>query len=138
VKSLTEYVTFNTQRHRQYVNITDRVAEAVARSGVREGMVLVSVYKYGSPRAPHLRDVPRGLGLPRPYGRRVDTLSGMDQEQEQMNRYGRDLLLPDSRPLAGKAWQASGKVGYPRGWNLALHNAFPADKIRRCGWRPRC
>jgi secondary thiamine-phosphate synthase enzyme len=42
VKSLTEYVTFNTQRHRQYVNITDRVAEAVARSGVREGMVLVS------------------------------------------------------------------------------------------------
>ena len=42
MKSLTEYVTFNTQRHRQYVNITDRVAEAVARSGVREGLVLVS------------------------------------------------------------------------------------------------
>jgi len=42
VKSLTEYVTFNTQRQRQYVNITDRVAEAVVRSGVREGMVLVS------------------------------------------------------------------------------------------------
>ena len=42
MKSLTEYVTFNTQRQRQYVNITDRVAEAVARSGVREGIVLVS------------------------------------------------------------------------------------------------
>lgn len=38
----TEYLTFNTRRQREYVNITDRVASAVAKSGVREGMVLVS------------------------------------------------------------------------------------------------
>ena len=42
MKSKTEYVTFNTSRHRQYVNITDRVEELVRDSGIAEGMVLVS------------------------------------------------------------------------------------------------
>lgn len=42
MKSYTEYLTFNTARKREYINITDRVAEAVRKSGVKEGMVLVS------------------------------------------------------------------------------------------------
>jgi thiamine phosphate synthase YjbQ (UPF0047 family) len=42
MKTLTEYVTFHTAAKREYLNITARVAEVVARSSVREGMVLVS------------------------------------------------------------------------------------------------
>ena len=42
MKSKTEYLTFNTRKQREYVNITDRVAEVVAGSGIAEGMVLVS------------------------------------------------------------------------------------------------
>jgi len=42
MKSLTEYLTFNTRRHREYVNITDKVDDLVSRSGIQEGMVLVS------------------------------------------------------------------------------------------------
>jgi len=42
MKFHTEYVTFNTRREREYVNVTDRVQSAVAASGCREGMVLVS------------------------------------------------------------------------------------------------
>jgi thiamine phosphate synthase YjbQ (UPF0047 family) len=42
MKFLTDYLWFNTPRHRDYVNITDRVEEAVRKSGVTEGMVLVS------------------------------------------------------------------------------------------------
>jgi secondary thiamine-phosphate synthase enzyme len=42
MRSHTEYLTFNTPTRRAYLNITDRVAEAVARSGVREGLCLVS------------------------------------------------------------------------------------------------
>ena len=38
----TEYFTFRTPQHRQYLNITARVEEEVSRSGVRDGMVLVS------------------------------------------------------------------------------------------------
>ncbi|NIM05838.1 MAG: YjbQ family protein [Armatimonadetes bacterium] len=42
MKSETEYVWFNTRRPREYINITDKVEEVVGRSGIREGMALVS------------------------------------------------------------------------------------------------
>jgi secondary thiamine-phosphate synthase enzyme len=42
MKSHTKYLWFNTNKRRQYVHITDEVAEAVRDSGVREGFVLVS------------------------------------------------------------------------------------------------
>jgi secondary thiamine-phosphate synthase enzyme len=42
MKSQTEYITFNTRKHREYVNITEKVQDVVARSGITEGMVLVS------------------------------------------------------------------------------------------------
>lgn len=38
----TEYLWFNTSHRREYVRITDQVTAAVGKSGVREGMVLVS------------------------------------------------------------------------------------------------
>src|SRR5690348_9177987 len=38
----TEYLTFNTRQHREYVHITPKVEAAVKASGVKEGMVLVS------------------------------------------------------------------------------------------------
>ncbi|HOD80403.1 MAG: hypothetical protein BWX88_01568 [Planctomycetes bacterium ADurb.Bin126] len=42
MKATTHYLTFNTRRQREYVNITDEVQAVVARSGIAEGMVLVS------------------------------------------------------------------------------------------------
>lgn len=42
MKSFTEYLWFNTSSHREYINITETVADIVRKSGVREGMVLVS------------------------------------------------------------------------------------------------
>jgi secondary thiamine-phosphate synthase enzyme len=42
MKSHTEYLTLNLPRRRAFVNITREVAEAVAKSGVREGLVLVN------------------------------------------------------------------------------------------------
>ena len=42
MKSRTEHLTFNTRKHREYINITDKVADVVAASNVSEGMVLVS------------------------------------------------------------------------------------------------
>src|ERR1051326_3393484 len=38
----TEYLTFNTKKHREYIHITPQVEAAVKKSGVKEGMVLVS------------------------------------------------------------------------------------------------
>ncbi|MBS1789792.1 MAG: YjbQ family protein [Acidobacteria bacterium] len=42
MKSLTKYLVFHTKNRREYINITDEVAQAVSDSGVKEGMVLVS------------------------------------------------------------------------------------------------
>ncbi len=42
MKTATEYLWFNTRKHREYINITERVQEIVTKSGMREGMVLVS------------------------------------------------------------------------------------------------
>jgi secondary thiamine-phosphate synthase enzyme len=42
MKTLTEYLWFNTKAKQEFIRITDDVARAVASSGVREGMVLVS------------------------------------------------------------------------------------------------
>jgi secondary thiamine-phosphate synthase enzyme len=42
MKFHTEYLSFNTRKHREYVHITPQVEEIVRQSGVREGMALVS------------------------------------------------------------------------------------------------
>lgn len=42
MKSHTRYLHFETQRRRDYVNITNDVARVLAESGIREGLVLVS------------------------------------------------------------------------------------------------
>lgn len=38
----TKYLTFQTAKHREYINITPEVEKALAASGIREGMILVS------------------------------------------------------------------------------------------------
>ena len=38
----TEYLKFQTKQHREYINITGEVNAALAKSGIREGMILVS------------------------------------------------------------------------------------------------
>src|SRR5947209_16830555 len=38
----TEYLVFNTKRHREYVHITPQIEQILKKSGIKEGMVLVS------------------------------------------------------------------------------------------------
>lgn len=42
MKSYTEYLTFNTKNKREIINITDKVNEALKKSGIKEGFCLVS------------------------------------------------------------------------------------------------
>ena len=42
MRTLTEYLLFNTTKRQEFILITDEVAAAVKKSGVKEGMVLVS------------------------------------------------------------------------------------------------
>jgi secondary thiamine-phosphate synthase enzyme len=42
MKSLTEYLSFNTKKPRDYVNITRTIEDLVRKSGVQEGLCLVN------------------------------------------------------------------------------------------------
>ncbi len=42
MKSTTEYLVFNTRKHREYINITSEVDRVLQKSGIKEGMILVS------------------------------------------------------------------------------------------------
>ena len=42
MKSKTEYLWFSTNKHRDYINVTDEVERVVSESGIQEGFVLVS------------------------------------------------------------------------------------------------
>jgi secondary thiamine-phosphate synthase enzyme len=42
MKFHTEYLTFKTVKHREYINITPQTEAALRKSGIREGMILVS------------------------------------------------------------------------------------------------
>ena len=42
MKSHTEYLWFNTKKRREYINITAQVDEALHKSKIKEGMILVS------------------------------------------------------------------------------------------------
>jgi secondary thiamine-phosphate synthase enzyme len=59
MKFHTEYLWFNTRNHREYVNITGKVEDAVEKSGVTEGMVLVSAMHITA--AVYVNDAESGL-----------------------------------------------------------------------------
>jgi secondary thiamine-phosphate synthase enzyme len=42
MKVTTEYLWFNTRQRKELVNMTDEIASVVGKSGVKEGIVLVS------------------------------------------------------------------------------------------------
>lgn len=42
MKTFTEYLFFETKKKREYINITDEVEEIVKKSGIEDGMALVS------------------------------------------------------------------------------------------------
>ena len=59
MKFATEYLTFSTKKHREYINITRDVADVVAKSGIRDGMVLVSAMHITA--AVYVNDAESGL-----------------------------------------------------------------------------
>ena len=42
MKFLTEYMTFNTKKRREFINITRDIEKVLQKSGIKEGMILVS------------------------------------------------------------------------------------------------
>ena len=59
MKFHTEYLTFQTKKHREYLNITGDVENILRRSGIQEGMALVSAMHITA--AVYVNDAESGL-----------------------------------------------------------------------------
>jgi secondary thiamine-phosphate synthase enzyme len=59
MKFATEYLWFNTAKKREYINITDKVEQVLQRSGIIDGMVLVSAMHITA--AVYVNDAESGL-----------------------------------------------------------------------------
>lgn len=59
MNSYTEYLWFETRNRREYINITPQVEAAVQKSGIKEGMVLVSAMHITA--AVYVNDAESGL-----------------------------------------------------------------------------
>lgn len=59
MKFYTEYLWFNTKKHREYINITPDVERILTKSRIKEGMVLVSAMHITA--AVYVNDAEQGL-----------------------------------------------------------------------------
>lgn len=88
MKHLTEYLTFDLPARMAFLNITPNVAEIVARSGVREGLVLVNAMHITA--SVFVNDDEPGLHAD--YARWLEELAPFDASPSryQHNRTGED------------------------------------------------
>jgi secondary thiamine-phosphate synthase enzyme len=59
MKSYTEYLWFSTKKHRDYINITSEIERILDKSGIKEGMILVSAMHITA--AVYVNDAESGL-----------------------------------------------------------------------------
>jgi secondary thiamine-phosphate synthase enzyme len=59
MKTYTEYLWFNTKKHREYVNITPEIESILKKSGIKEGMILISAMHITA--AVYVNDAESGL-----------------------------------------------------------------------------
>lgn len=76
MKSHTEYLTFKTGNHREYVHITPQVEAILNRSGIKDGIVLVSAMHITA--GVYVNDLEDGL------------IEDIDQWLEKLAPYKRD------------------------------------------------
>ncbi len=78
MKAHTEYLTFNTAKRKEYINITHKVESALAKSGIQEGMVLVAAMHITA--AVYINDAEDGI------------IQDIDEMLERLAPYGPDYL----------------------------------------------
>jgi secondary thiamine-phosphate synthase enzyme len=88
MKSHTEYLTFTVSKRMDFVNITSRLEDAVAKSGVREGLLLCNAMHITA--SVFIND--NESGLHEDYKRWLEKLAPFDPSPETYhhNRTGED------------------------------------------------
>jgi secondary thiamine-phosphate synthase enzyme len=102
MKSHREVLTFTTPARRAFINITDRVEEALAASGILEGLCLVNAMHITARRV-HLRDSTRPRAWRRASRARRPTAGRLDRLSREANTaMRRPPPAPEGTGLAGR------------------------------------
>lgn len=86
MKTHTQYLWFNTKKRQEFVNITAQVEEAVAKSGVKEGLCLVNAMHITS--SVFINDDESGLHSD--FSRWLEGLAPYGKDKYQHNLTGED------------------------------------------------
>jgi len=86
MNSYTQYLWFNTKNRQEFVNITPQVEEAVAKSGIKEGLCLVNAMHITA--SVFINDDEDGLH--RDFSQWVEKLAPYGKDKYQHNLTGED------------------------------------------------
>lgn len=87
MKSLTEYLTFNTKKRLEFVHITPQIRQLVKKSGIKEGLCLVNAMHISA--SVFIND--NELGLHKDYAKWLEKLAPHEPiSQYQHNDTGED------------------------------------------------
>jgi len=132
MKSQTEYLTFNVPERMGFVNITPQVEEIVARSGIREGIVLVNAMHITA--SVFINDDEPGLH--HDYRRWLEDLAPFDPSPERYhhNRTGEDNAdAHHKRQIMGREVVVAVTKGYldfgP--WEQIFYGEFDGRRPKR-------
>ena len=86
MKSYTRYLLFNTSQRQEFINITSQAEEAVSKSGIKEGLCLVSAMHITS--SVFIND--DEVGLHADFSAWLEKLAPYDKVQYRHNLSGED------------------------------------------------
>jgi secondary thiamine-phosphate synthase enzyme len=132
MKSFTHYLTMNIPSKMAFENITPQVAEAVNKSGVREGIALINTMHITS--SVFVNDDERGLH--RDFGVWLEKLAPFnpDPNHYHHNRTGEDNADAHlKRQIMGREVVVAitkGKLDFGR-WEQIFYGEFDGDRPKR-------
>jgi secondary thiamine-phosphate synthase enzyme len=132
MKSHTEYLTLNVPGKMAFANITSRVAEAIKKSGVQEGLVLVNTMHITS--SVFIND--NESGLHHDFGKWLEELAPFnpDPNHYHHNRTGEDNADAHlKRQIMGREVVVAitkGKLDFGP-WEQIFYGEFDGDRPKR-------
>lgn len=131
MKSLTEYLYFNTKNIREFVNISDQVQVCVDKSGIREGLCLVNTMHITA--SVFIND--NESGLHKDFDRWLETLA----PHEPISQYKHNLTGEDNadahlkRTIMGREVVVAvtgGKLDFGP-WEQIFYGEFDGQRRKR-------
>jgi len=130
MKSHTQYLWFNTKNRQEFINITPQVEQAVAKSGIKEGLCLVNAMHITA--SVFINDDEGGLH--RDFSKWLEGLAPFGKDKYQHNLTGEDNADAHlKRTIMGRevvAAVTNGKLDFGP-WEQIFYGEFDGQRRKR-------